>query len=226
MAAGCAGVNAAASSGASQAVVAANGVMGGHAMKAMVETVGARNTALVLSKTGGASSATVILPIGLLGIQFACDVRKYWKGEIDGQDLAESTTKNVTAMGGGCVGGFGGAVLGAEIGVLGGPVGAMVGAIGGAVVGGIAGAIIGDKSASAALDGFLGGGTCEERSALRKAYHQLGLAQGVSNAVVRKKYLQLCKDKHPDKGGDHKEWVKIHTAYELIRASQNMENKQ
>lgn len=225
MAAGCAGV-AGAAGGGSNALVAANGVMGGHAMKAMVENVGARNTAMVLSKTGGASSATIVLPIGLLGYQFACDVKSYWKGEIDGNDLAENTTKNVTAMGAGCAGGYGGAVVGAEVGAFGGPVAAMIGAVAGAVAGGIAGAIAGDTVASAALDSFLGGGTCEQRSALRKAYRQLGLEQGVSNADVKRKYHQLCREKHPDKGGDHDEWIKINAAYEIIRASQNMENRQ
>merc|ERR1711912_76711 len=84
-------------------------------------------------------------PIGLLGYQFACDVKKYWKGDIDGAQLAESTTKNIASMGVGCVGGYGGAVVGAEVGLVGGPVGAMVGGIVGAVVGGVTGAIIGEN---------------------------------------------------------------------------------
>lgn len=226
MAAGCAGVAGAAGGSTTNALISANGVMGGHAMKAMVETVGARNTAMVLSKTGGASSATVFLPIGLLGYQFACDVKSYWKGEKDGHDVAENTTKNVTAMGAGCAGGYGGAVVGAEVGALGGPVGAMIGAILGAVVGGVAGSTVGDKVASAGLDTFLGGGTCEQRSALRKAYCKLGLEQGASNADVNTKYHQFCEEKHPEKGGDYDEWIKINAAYEIIRASQNMDNQQ
>jgi len=179
---------------------------------------------MVLSRTGGASSATVVLPIGLLGYQFACDVKKYYKGEIDAGELAESTTKNVASMGAGCVGGYGGAVVGAEVGFVGGPVGAMVGGVVGAVVGGVAGAIIGDTVASSALNSLLGGGTCEQRAALRKAYRQLGLEQGASNSDVRSRYLRLSRDNHPDKGGDQKEFIKINTAYELIRASQNMKN--
>jgi hypothetical protein len=224
MAAGAGAVGVAAARGGSNALVAANGVMGGHAMKAMVETVGARNTAMVLSKTGGASSATVILPIGLLGYQFACDVKRYWKGDIDGKELAETTTKNVAAMGAGCVGGYGGAVVGAEVGLVGGPVGAVVGGVVGAVVGGVAGAIIGDSICSTALDSLLGGGTCEKRATLRKAYRQLGLEEGTPNDVVRAKYLRLSKANHPDKGGNKKEFVKINAAYEIIRASQNMKN--
>merc|ERR1712187_1027045 len=130
---------------------------GGHAMKAMVENIGAQNTAMVLRNTGGASSATLVLPIGVLGYQFACDVRKWWQGDIDGNDLAESTTKNVAAMGAGFAGGYGGAIVGAEIGLLGGPVGAMIGGVAGAVVGGIGGALAGDWVASSTLD-FIGGG--------------------------------------------------------------------
>merc|ERR1712054_494855 len=202
MAAGAGAVGVAAARGGSNALVAANGVMGGHAMKAMVDTVGARNAGMVLARTGGASSATVVLPIGLLGDQFACDVKKYWKGDIDGAQLAESTTKNIASMGVGCVGGYGGAVVGAEVGLVGGPVGAMVGGIVGAVVGGVTGAIIGENVASSAL----------------------GLEQGASNSDVRSRYLRLSRDNHPDKGGNKKEFVKINTAYEIIRASQNMKN--
>merc|ERR1711912_31046 len=150
-------------------------------------------------------SATVVLPIGLLGDQFACDVKKYWKGDIDGAQLAESTTKNIASMGVGCVGGYGGGIVGA-------------------VVGGVTGAIIGENVASSALDSLLGGGSCEQRATLRKAYRQLGLEQGASNSDVRSRYLRLSRDNHPDKGGNKKEFVKINTAYEIIRASQNMKN--
>merc|ERR1719408_549012 len=185
-------------------------------MNAMVRAVGARNAGMVLARTGGASSATVILPIGLLGYQFACDMKSYWKGDIDGAQLAESTTKNLAAMGVGCLGGYGGAVVGAEVGLIAGPVGA--------VVGGVAGAIVGDNVASGALNSLLGGGTCEQRATLRKAYRELGLEQGASNADVRAKYLKLSREKHPDRGGNKQDFVKINAAYELIRASQNMKN--
>merc|ERR1719506_1547360 len=102
----------------------------------------------------------------------------------------------------------------------------MIGGIVGAVVGGVAGAVLGGWTASKALDTFLGGGTCEQRAALRKAYRQLGLDKDAPNNVVRAKYLQLTEEKHPNKGGDKDEFVKINAAYEIIRASQNMKNTQ
>merc|ERR1712054_343754 len=91
------------------------------------------------------------------------------------------------------------------VGLVGGPVGAMVGGIVGAVVGGVTGAIIGENVASSALDSLLGGGSCEQRATLRKAYRQLGLEQGASNSDVRSRYLRLSRDNHPDKGGNKKE---------------------
>merc|ERR1712115_159699 len=99
-------------------------------------------------------------------------------GDIDGGVVAERTPKNITSMGFGFAGGYGGAVWGAEMGLLGGPGCALVGGIVGAVVGGVAGALVGDWGASKALNTFLGGGTCEQRATLRKAYRQLGLEQG------------------------------------------------
>lgn len=220
---GMAGV-AAGAQGGSNALVAANGILGGHAMKAMVGTVGAKNTALALRSTGGASSATIVLPIGMLGYQFACDVRRYWKGEIDGVDLVEDTTKNLASLATGGAGGWAGAVLGAEAGLVGGPVGSVFGAVVGAVAGGILGAFVGNGVAEGALKSFFGG-SCDQRSVLRKSFRVLDLDQSASNDAIRKRYLRLCQQHHPDKGGDKAKFIEIHSAYEIIRSSRDQTNR-
>lgn len=210
--------------GGSNALVAANGVLGGHVMKASVNAVGAQNTAVALRYAGGANAATIILPIGLFGYDFACDVGKYWKGEIDGVDLAENTTKNLATLAAGGCGGYGGAVIGAEVGMWAGPISAVAGAVIGAVVGGISAAWVGNSLAEESLKRFFGG-SCDKRSMLRKSFRVLGLDQNASNEEIRKRYLALCKNNHPDKGGDNAKFVEINAAYEIIRASQGQRNR-
>jgi len=222
-AAGAAGAAAGAAYGGGAALVAANGVLGGHAMKAMVETIGAKPTAAILAKCGGASSATIVLPIGLLGYEFACNVYKYYNGEIDAQSLIEKSVTSVASVGVGALGGWGGAVVGAEIGVIGGPVGSVVGAVVGAVVGGVAGAFLGGGATESGMSTLLGGST-DRRAQVRKAYATLELDHGASNAQVREAYKRLAHKTHPDKGGNEEQFVKINTAYELIRAERGEPN--
>jgi hypothetical protein len=200
-------------------IVAANGVAGGHAMKAMVQVAGANNAAIALRAAGGANAATIILPVCYLGVQFGKDVYKFWRGEIDGRRLAENSVSNLAGVLAGGAAGFGGAIVGAEIGLLAGPVGAGVGAIAGAVAGGIAGGWAGNKAAQAAFSSFFGS-SCDQRALLRKSYRTLGLTQDASNETIRKTYLKLSKQSHPDKkGGDQKKFIEINSAYEVIRAS-------
>ncbi|WP_455393260.1 J domain-containing protein [[Eubacterium] cellulosolvens] len=49
-----------------------------------------------------------------------------------------------------------------------------------------------------------------------KEYKILGLDADVSDAEVKKRYRQLIKQYHPDKGGDPKEFMKIRRAYNKI----------
>lgn len=207
----------------SPAIVAANGIVGGRAMAYGVKNFGVGPTRYALSKAGGASSATFLIPVGMFGVQFAYDIKSYWNGQITGNKVAESSYENICSLGLGAVGGWAGAITGAEVGACFGPVGAVVGAVGGAITIGMVGAYDGEQLAKRSLNYFLGG-TCDQREQLRKSFGVLGLAQTATNEEVSKRYKRLCLEKHPDKGGDKDEFIKLHAAYEIIRASRNQSN--
>lgn len=199
------------------ALVSANGVMASKAMAVGVETIGARNTGMLLSKFGGASSAAFVLPVGIFGVQFASGVTQWWKGEIDGQTLTEQSTINFTTMAAGFGGGAAGAAGGAMAGAWFGPVGAMIGTVVGALGGGMGGACLGETATRACFDAYFGE-TLEKRTKLRMAYADLGLEFGASNERVHKKYQELTRKHQNDKG---EKIIKTNAAYEIIRASQN-----
>lgn len=209
---------------AGNALTSANGVVAGHAMAWGVSTIGAKQTGMILSKAGGASAAAVILPIGIFGYQFACDVKKWYDGKIDSQTLAENSTNNLGAIAGGVAAGAGAAYAGAYVGAAFGPVGAMVGAIGAAVLAGVAGAWAGEAVTKKAFDAFFDG-PADQRARLRKAYSVLGLDSNASPEQVGKRYKALALKHHPDKGGDHAKFIQVNAAYEVIRAAYNVSNQ-
>lgn len=51
---------------------------------------------------------------------------------------------------------------------------------------------------------------------LLEAYKTLNVTQNISDADLKKKYRDLAKQKHPDKGGDPDEFKRINEAYQFI----------
>ncbi len=49
------------------------------------------------------------------------------------------------------------------------------------------------------------------------ALDKLGLPSMVSYEDIRRRYLELSKRHHPDKGGDSQEMVQINKAYEILK---------
>lgn len=155
-----------------------------------------------------ASRAGLVLSVGLLGYELYSEVRKYWKGEIDGYTCAQNLTTSFSSAAAGFAGGAGAIALCAGAGPW------------GLLFAGVAGALMASglttMAVKAAFEGIFG--TDRER-ALKKAYEELGLKEGASDHAVRQSYLDLAKRMHPDKGGDKEKFIKINSAYELIRAS-------
>ena len=48
-------------------------------------------------------------------------------------------------------------------------------------------------------------------------YRTLGVSRTASDADIKKRYLELVKQYHPDKNGSHDDFVKIQSAYEVLR---------
>jgi hypothetical protein len=53
---------------------------------------------------------------------------------------------------------------------------------------------------------------------IHEAYKILGLSPESSKEDIRKQYLKLVKVHHPDKGGDHKTFMMIQAAYEILKS--------
>ncbi|CAL1129005.1 unnamed protein product [Cladocopium goreaui] len=155
-----------------------------------------------------ASRAGTVLTVGMLGYELYSNIRMYWKGEIDGYKCAENLASSFGAAAAGFAGGAGAVALCAGAG----PWGLIfAGLAGGVLASGLT--TMGVKSLFQSLFG-----TDRDR-ALEKAYATLELKQGASPHEVRHAYLTLAKKAHPDKGGNREDFIKINSAYELIRAS-------
>ena len=51
------------------------------------------------------------------------------------------------------------------------------------------------------------------------ALRTLGLRKGATPEEIKKAYKRLAREHHPDKGGDSNEFIKIHDAYESLKAA-------
>ena len=158
--------------------------------------------------TFGARAGSV-LTLGMLGWELSSNIRQYWKGEIDGHTCAENLTASFGATAASLAGSCGAVALCAGAG----PWGLLfAGIAGGAAASALTGAAV-----KKLFRKLFGAG--RERS-LQQAYGILQLKPGASPQEVRQAYLNLAKQTHPDKvGGNREEFVKINSAYELIRAS-------
>jgi len=58
----------------------------------------------------------------------------------------------------------------------------------------------------------------DREKTLKGSYDLLDLMPTASDAEVRERYLHLCQEYHPDKGGENEKFVKSNLAYEYIRA--------
>ena len=52
-------------------------------------------------------------------------------------------------------------------------------------------------------------------------YRTLGVSRTASDADIKKRYLELVKQYHPDKNGSHDDFVKIQSAYEVLSKRRN-----
>ena len=51
-------------------------------------------------------------------------------------------------------------------------------------------------------------------------YSILGVSKDASEGDIKKRYRQLARENHPDKGGDKEKFQKIQEAYETLSDSQ------
>ena len=155
-----------------------------------------------------ASPACVVLTVGMMGYELYSDIRSYWKGEIDGYKCAENLTSSFASVGAGFAGGAGAVALCAGAGPC------------GLIFAGVAGGVLATGLTALGVRAIFQGmfGTDRDR-ALDKAYGVLGLKGRPAPECIRQSYLRLARENHPDKGGDKEEFIKINSAYELIRAS-------
>ena len=149
-----------------------------------------------------------VLTVGFLGYECYGHIRQYWNHQIDSYELAGKLLTSLASAAAAAAGAWSGATLLAGAG----PWGVGFGAL--------AGALIGSEIAKQATRTFFVTffGTSRER-ALKDAYSVLGLSEAARPAQVRKQYLKLARESHPDKSGSHDRFVQVNCAYELIRAA-------
>ncbi len=102
--------------------------------------------------------------------------------------------------------GFG---LGA-LGALGGPIGAFVLGAAGSIGGAFIGSALTDKLTQWMF-------SLPPTIALEKAYDYLGVHHTATNGELNKAFHNLCLKHHPDKGGNHEEFLKLQCQFEIIK---------
>ena len=144
----------------------------------------------------------------LLNDYLYSNIQSYWKGEIDGYKCAENLTTSFLSLSAGFAGWAGAVALCAGAGPC------------GLIFAGVAGGVLATGLTALGVRAIFQGmfGTDRDR-ALDKAYGVLGLKGRPAPECIRQSYLRLARENHPDKGGDKEEFIKINSAYELIRAS-------
>jgi len=156
-----------------------------------------------------AGYAGVVLTVSFMGYELYNQIRRYYKHEIDGYKCAENLTATILSTGAGFVGGCIGTVLVAGAG----PAGVVLGAVAGSIIG--AGAV--RSNVHGIFQRMFG---TDRQRAVKDAYGVLGLSEGASSGEIRKQYLGLAKQHHPDKEhGSQRKFIEVNCAYELIRAS-------
>ena len=153
-----------------------------------------------------ASRASLVLTAGTLSYELYSNIQMYWRGEIDGSACAERLTTSF----GSTAAGFGGGVAAVALCAGAGPCGLLLAGL----VGGVACSMFTTMAVSSIFQLFT-----DRDQSLKRAYEILGLEEGASDFEIRKAYLTLCMKTHPDKGGNPQEFVKVNSAYELIRSS-------
>mgnify|MGYP002827186353 CR=1 FL=1 len=58
---------------------------------------------------------------------------------------------------------------------------------------------------------------CEEEVSPDDPFRVLGLKRSASDEDIKTKYRELILIHHPDKGGDHEEFIRIQQAYEILK---------
>eukprot|EP00439_Symbiodinium_sp_Y106_P054018 s7170_g7.t1 len=156
-----------------------------------------------------AGAAGAILQVGLLGYELYADIRKYWKGEIDGYQCAENLTSSFASAAAGAGGGLAAVTL-------------CAGATPwGLIFASLAAACVASGLTSLAVrECFQRCFDNDRDRALKRAYEVLGITSGAAPDVVRQAYLTKAKETHPDKGGNEQLFIELNSSYELIRASQ------
>ncbi len=56
-------------------------------------------------------------------------------------------------------------------------------------------------------------------STTTEALRVLGASSNEDLKSIKKKYLKLCKDKHPDNGGTQEEFIEIKSAWDFLNSN-------
>ncbi|CAE7752371.1 dnaJ [Symbiodinium sp. CCMP2592] len=155
-----------------------------------------------------AGAAGAILQVGLLGYELYADIRKYWKGEIDGYQCAENLSSSFASAAAAAGGGLAAVTLCAGAAPC------------GLIFASLAAACVASGLTSFAVRACFQRCFDNDRDrALKRAYEVLGITRGAAPDVVRQAYLTKAKETHPDKGGNEQLFIELNSSYELIRAS-------
>lgn len=164
---------------------------------------------LALNRSNWLMNGGAVLTVGFFGYECYGHIRQYWIQKIDSYELAGKLMTSLASAVGAAVGAW----SGASIMVGAGPWGVGFGALVGALIG----SEMAKKATRKLFVQFFG--TSRER-ALRNAYSTLSLFENAFPTQIRKQYLKLARECHPDKAsGNHERFVLVNCAYELIGAS-------
>ncbi len=134
------------------------------------------------------------------------EIRRWWRGEISGLRCSQNIVNDTFAVAAGGVG----AVAGGFYGSVAGPVGAVAGAVIGGAISAYCAQLIVDRLTQT-LFGL------PKSEALENAYNYLGVNMKASNNEINNAFRRLCKQHHPDKGGDKDEFLVLQCHMAVIR---------
>ena len=156
------------------------------------------------------------LVAGFLTFEICQNIRRWWKGEIEGTRCVKNIIDCGVSVAAGLAGDVGGEIAGAMMGfALAGPIGAGAGALMGGVAGGVASSVAARTLSDRLTQWFFG---LPKSESLENAYRFFGLQASASNSDINSAYRQLALQYHPDKPtGDRDKWTKLQYHLAIIR---------
>jgi len=160
----------------------------------------------------------VVIVVGKFGYEFYKNIKQWKNNQISAKRCAKNIVDEAGELIGNCFGGAVGATYGASAGAIFGPVGFVVGGVAGGVLGSLMGADLFRNWFAKKTEEIL---SCPADIAVERAYDFFGLSPTCSKADINKRYKELSKIYHPDKGGDQEKFVELQTHHALLKAAKD-----